>query len=194
MGSPFVPLLVKAPPPSVSAPPVVEAEVLPPIDVVLERSLAFDAGRSEGLAEAQVRIDALEAQLAQARDLFGEVEKVRKEALDQAAADVAAMVVSLARKVIGDSLALHPDAVSGIVKGAIDRLPQEDELVIRVPADAVERVRAGVPERHRAHVVPDTSISGGCIVETRFVSIEGSLETAMRGIEAASAAWLAGRA
>jgi flagellar biosynthesis/type III secretory pathway protein FliH len=192
MGKPFVPLLVKsAPGPNHPAAATVE---LPPVDIVLERSLAFDAGKARGIAETQPKIAALEAQLADARALFGEVEKARREALDQAASDVAAMVVALARKVIGDSLALHPDAVSGIVKGAMDRLPQEDELVIRVPADAVERVRASVPERHRAHVVPDASISGGCIVETRFVSIEGSLETAMHGIEAAAAAWLAGRA
>lgn len=193
MGSPFVPLRTKSVPVPTVAPEAV-AELPPPIDVLLERALAFDAGKRAGLAEAQIRIDALDSQIVLAQNLFGEFEKVRRDALDQAAADVAAMVVSLARKVIGDSLALHPDAVSGIVKGAIDRLPQEDELSIRVPADAVERVQAVLPERHRPHVVADPSITGGCIVETRFVSIEGSLETAMAGIEAAAAAWLAGRA
>lgn len=189
----FVPLLVKAAP-ALPLDPVALAEVAAPVDLAVERETAFEAGKAVGLAEAQVRIDELEAQIVAARALWQQVDTVRHTALDQAADDVTAMVVALARKVIGDSLALHPDAVSGIVKGAIDRLPQEDELVIRVPADAVERVRAVIPERHRPQVVADPSISGGCIVETRFVSIEGSLETAMQGIEAAAAAWLAGRA
>jgi flagellar assembly protein FliH len=192
----FVPLMrhFTAPAPAEPTPELPLPRLTPPapvIDLEAEKRAAYEAGRADAQREAASVVAELEARLAASVPLLAEVERARKAALDQASDDVAKLVVELARRVLGDSLALHPDALPGLVRAALDRLPDEDEVWIRVPPVAVERVAAVVPERHRSRVVPDPALSTGCVVETRHVAIDASIEAAMQGITEATSAWRA---
>jgi flagellar assembly protein FliH len=168
-----------------------DAPVAPDLDA--ERDAAYRAGFEAAQQEAGPRIAELERRLAAALPLVDEVARARRAALDRAAEDVAELVTGLAQKVIGDSLTLHPDALPGLIRGALAELPDEDEVWIRVAPDQVDAVRAVVPEPHRGRVVAATEVAVGCVVETRQVSIDATLAAAVEGIAAAAAAWLAGR-
>ncbi len=192
--SAFVPLLsapglVSAPieplvPPPLPPPP-------PPIDLEAERAQAFEDGRLQATQQAATRIAELEALLA-ASAMVGEgIAVARAEALKSVAADVATLVIELSRRVIGDGLTLHPDALPRIVVQSLDRLPVEDDLWIHVPAAAVAGVQAAVRPEWRERVVA-TEMSIGCRIQTQRASIETTLSTAMEGIEGATRAWLEG--
>jgi flagellar assembly protein FliH len=193
--SAFVPLLHHfVPPRPEPEPEAIPAEPAPPpIDLERERASAWQEGYAAAERTLAVRIAELEARLAATVPAVEEVARARAVALDRAADDVAALVVAVARRVVGDSLALHPDALPGAVRSALAELPDEDEVWIRVPPEAVERVRPQLPERYRSAVVAAPEVAAGCVVETRHASIDATLAAAVEGVGAATAAWLAGR-
>lgn len=190
----FVPLVQHFVRPVRPVPDEVPVAGPPPVDLDAEREAAWQAGHAAAERAAAVRIAALEEQLKAAVPLIAEVARARREAVEQAAVDVAELVLGLARKVAGDALTVHPDALPGLVRGALAELPDEDEVTIRVAPDQVERVRAVLPEPHRGRVVAAPDIDVGCVVETRHVAIDATLGAAVDAITAATAAWLAGRA
>ena len=165
-----------------------------PIDVEAERAAAYRAGHDDAERACAARLAELEQRLAVAVPLLDEVARARREALDRSATDVGEMVIAFARKVVGDSLTVHPDALIGVVRAALDELPDEDEVWVRVAPDQVERVRSVVPEPHRDRVVAAPEVASGCVVQTRHVTIDATLDAAVAGIDAATQAWLAGRA
>ncbi|MEQ1564128.1 MAG: FliH/SctL family protein [Myxococcota bacterium] len=197
MAKEFVPLLHHfATPPVVSSPTpeLLDARTPPPpppIDLEQEREAAFEAGAAVARAEAAGQLAELEARVAAVGPLVAELERARRAALTRASEDLASLVLDLARRVVGASLAIHPEALPNLVRAAIDRLPDDDEVWVKVPPSAVERVAAVVPERHRSRVVADPSLTTGCLVETRHVAIDASLEAAAAGIAEATESWLA---
>ena len=110
-----------------------------PIDVEAERAAAYRAGHDDAERACAARLAELEQRLAVAVPLLDEVARARREALDRSATDVGEMVIAFARKVVGDSLTVHPDALIGVVRAALDELPDEDEVWVRVAPDQVER-------------------------------------------------------
>ena len=123
-----------------------------------------------------------------------QLQALRSQAVRAAAADVGVMVTQLARRLVGDSLALHPDALPGLVDGAVSQLPDDDDLVIRVAPDDVSRVRDALDDRFEERIVGDPAIRAGCRVETRHASIDATLDTAMAAVEGAIKAWVEARA
>lgn len=175
-------------------PVVVEPEPEPePIDVEAERQAAWEAGIAQGRAEREPEIELLKTQVQVVGAAVEACARARREALDRAAEDIASIVTEVARKVLGDAFALNPDALPLLVLRALDRLPEEDEVWIRVPPSAVDAVAAAVPERHRDRVRADPTLVTGCVVETRHVAIDATLDAAMESIGAAAQAWVAGR-
>ena len=188
----------------VSPEPVVEqaeaSSVPDDADVDWPRRLeeAHAAGVAEAEAGAEARAAEMTAEIASLRQeqqalqgLLEGVRAVRAEALRQAARDVGDLVVAVVQRVVGDSLALHPDALAGVVEGAVAALPDDEEVVVRVPVGFEGRVAAALGSNRGLRVVPDAEISAGCVVQTTYASIEASLDAAMEGIEAAVDAWLA---
>lgn len=173
--------------------PIVPAAEGTPLDLDAERSAAFEEGRRAGREEREPEVLILTEQVRQVGVLIDELARARRTALGEAAADVAQIVVEVTRKVLHDTLVLHPDALPGLVLRAIERLPEEDEVWIRVPPSAVERVSSMVPERHRDRVRGDPDLTTGCIVETRHVAIDASLDATMDAIAQVAQAWVAGQ-
>jgi flagellar biosynthesis/type III secretory pathway protein FliH len=192
MGQPFVPLLMHVAAPLTATPLPVEPLAPPPDLEALQRQ-AHEEGEQAARRQLEPRIRELEARLAAMGPILEELPRIRKAAMDQAAQDIVQMVLALAHKVIGDSLTHHPDALPRLVQAALARLPDEDEVSIRVPVASVERVVAVLPARHAVRVTPDPSLAKGCVVETRHASIDASLETVIDGLTQASSHWLAGR-
>jgi flagellar biosynthesis/type III secretory pathway protein FliH len=192
MSQPFVPLLMHVAAPLTST-PVPAEPTAPPLDLDALRAQAREEGELLARRQLEPKIRELEARLAAMAPLLEEIPQLRKKALDQAAQDIVQMVIGIAHKVIGDSLTHHPDALPRLVQTALARLPDEDEVSIRVPASSVERVIAVLPERHALKVTPDPTLTKGCVVETRHASIDASLETVLEGLTQAASHWLAGR-
>jgi flagellar biosynthesis/type III secretory pathway protein FliH len=180
--------LASVPGPSTPAP-----TATPPVDLeaVIRKARAEGAEEARKALAADLREARLVAEAASAA--LAQVELLRPQILRQSAADVGHLVVNLARRVLGDALALHPDALPGLVDQAVRQLPDGDDLTIRVAPDDVARVRDALDDRFEDKVVGDPAITAGCRVETRHASIDATLATALAAIEAEVRVWMEGR-
>lgn len=163
-----------------------------PAPVDLDEALA--EAKAEGVRETreamQSELDEMRARLDALEPAFEQLEGLRTEALRQAASDVGALVVAVARRVLGQSLAIHPDALPGVIEQAMGQLPEGDDLVIRVAPDDVARVRDQLDDRFEESVLPDPNIAGGCRLETRHAAIDATVDAAVEAVEAAVRTWV----
>lgn len=151
---------------------------------------AYDLGAQDAKDQLEPHIDRLEQQINLLQPLIQQLVSIRREALEQAAKDVADIVSMVAKRVVGDSLAYNPDALPTLVINAISQMPEEDEITIKVAADDVDCVKAALDEPYSQRVFACDDIEAGCIVETRFASIDNSLDAVVSGLETAVAEWL----
>ena len=162
----------------------------PEIDVEQLQQEAYDLGMQDVRDALEPQIDRLEQQLDLVQPLIHQLVTMRKETLQQAAKDVAEIVLLTARRVVGDSLAYNPEALPTLVEAAIEQMPDEDEIIIKVAPDDVPCVQDALDEAFRENVVASEDVEAGCIVETKFASIDSSLEAVVAGLESAVAEWL----
>ena len=138
----------------------------------------------------QPQIDQLENQLDLIQPMIQQMIHLRRESLEQAAKDIADIVLMVAKRVVGDSLAYNPDALPTLVQSAISQMPEEDELTIKVARDDVECVKDALDEPYQRCVVASDEIEAGCVVETKFASIDSSLDAVASGLESAVSEWI----
>lgn len=172
-------------------PPPAPEPVVPAADLDELLDAARKAGRAEATAELEPQIAELQGQLGALDPLLDEVRALRRHVLERAALDVGALVEVAARQVIGESLALHPGALSHVMKEAIARLPEAEQIWVAVPPGLAESLSRQVRPELRAHILADPSVGEGCVVRTRYASIEVSVQTAAEGIAAAVKDWVA---
>ena len=167
-----------------------EPEEEPPIDIEALQQEAYDLGAEDAKNQMQPQIDQLENQLDLIQPMIQQMIHLRRESLEQAAKDIADIVLMVAKRVVGDSLAYNPDALPTLVQSAISQMPEEDELTIKVARDDVECVKDALDEPYQRCVVASDEIEAGCVVETKFASIDSSLDAVASGLESAVSEWL----
>lgn len=148
-------------------------------DAEEQRTRILEEARREG--EDQGRADYLRG-LAQALD-----------AIDgfyaRAEPEIVRLAVGIARKVIGEELAVSQDTVLKIVREGLSSGRRARHVEIKVHASDVARVRAGIPRLELAsscevEVLASAGVEpGGCVIETEFGIIDARLETQLRVIE-----------
>ncbi len=139
----------------------------------------YEEGRQEGLAQ---HTQELSQALLRVRNI--------EEGLE---AEYIGLVRECVERILSQELKLHPDAIVGIVRGALQDARQQREIIVRVnPADmdALQKNQGRLLEvLARANAVElreDATVSrGGCVVFTELGTIDGTLE---RQLEAMSQA------
>ena len=180
--------------------PPVEAEPVAPLEQVPEpepdpepdlEALLAEAearGRRAAQAELAARERELESQRMALEQVLAGVEQERQQHQHDLTVQVAEIVLLLARRVVGTSLALHPDALRQVVSAAVARFPQGQRLRVRVAPEDLERVAAWLPS---AEVVADEGVAGGCVVSSDAGEVDASLDVVCESLEAAVRAWQA---
>lgn len=142
------------------------------------RDEGFRAGREAGLAQAAGALEAL-------GELVGAMEE-RGAARDAALADEAtALAVEIAAKLVRAELAVRPDRVVDVLRGAIRRASDRTRLVARVHPDDLAVCRDAAPglvERmggiDRLQVVDDPRVGrGSCLLETVGGDVDATFES-----------------
>ena len=155
----------------------------PTLQSVVEeaRELGHAEGLAQGMAEARSQLQPAASALAEAiAATSAHGEEFLAEA-ERAAVDLA---LKLAEKIVGAAIDADPEAVLGVISGALRRATVRDHLVLEVNPDDFELVRDaadGVAARiggiRRMDVVAERRIArGGCVVRTEEGEIDAQIE------------------
>lgn len=98
----------------------------------------LEAGLAEGRAQVAAALAALEAAVA----AVGEVRDVAAEAVELDAVELA---LAVAEKVVAGALAVEPERVLDVVRGALRRLAERRRVTVLVHPDDLELVRDAAP-------------------------------------------------
>ena len=154
------------------------------------RTESIQLGILKGRQEAEVELERIRVQQKALEELAEGLDGLRKKIHDDISQDVAEMVLFAARRVVGETLAVHPAALIKLVEGAIARLPGDDEVRIRIRPEAEEIVRGALGMRRSFVIEVDEELEGGCVVEAAVGEVEASLEAAFSGLGQAVEDWL----
>lgn len=170
--------------PSPELPPDTEPEIhLPTADDIERiheeaRKAGYAAGYDEGTARGRI----------EAMQFHGLVESLESSMvrLDQEVADeILALATELARQMVRQTLAMHPESVVDLIREALLQLPQAHALIHIHPEDlAMAKDYLNEQLSHAGHrLIEDTSITrGGVRIEAAGSQIDATVQTRWRRI------------
>lgn len=138
----------------------------------------YHAGRAEGLGQVTGTLSMVEHMVnAMAEEIAQLPERLAPE--------VTGMALEVAARIVRAELAVRPERVAEVVRGAIRRASDRERMVVHVNPSDLEVVRDAAPSFAaqiggitRLDVVDDPRIpAGGCVVETGSGDVDARLAT-----------------
>ena len=180
---------------------MLEAEVAgPELDPEAVKNLeqeAFNRGKASAMAEMAEKIAAISAENERLSALGEKIEPLihelgafRNKMIRQSAEDLSEMAMHMARRVVGETLAVRPQALRKLVADALERLPGEDEVTIRVRPEDLSVIENSLPTRRSIRLIGDEDLEGGCVVTAQCGEVAASVDAAFQGLRAAVEDWL----
>ncbi|MEN0065248.1 MAG: FliH/SctL family protein [Myxococcota bacterium] len=181
--------LPPAPPPppdlEVHGPPAVDPDELPGL-----LAEAREAGAQAVREELEGELTSLRETVEHLGPVLDDLARLRHATLLTAAEDVAEIVRLFARKVVGDSVVLHPEALPRIVKEALQQLPDADEVTLVVSPQASESLSRHLDSSLRERLTVDPELGEGVIVRTHHATLDATLRHAEQALDSAIQSWL----
>ncbi len=145
---------------------------------------AYQDGESAGAKHAAAQLQPVIDRMGQTiQDLATVRTRLRREA----ESDLVRLSLAIARRILHRELTVDPEALSGIVRSALDRLDAREVSRIRVhPADApmIEQSLMRGAFRKVVEVVPDPALErGAAVFETSRGQFDASVDTQLQEIE-----------
>jgi flagellar assembly protein FliH len=152
-------------------------------EIEAEYAAARARGREQGAAEARDRAAEENTQHVQALErVAAELRAVVERDGATLAANCCEIVLEVMKKIAGSLLAA-PEAVTGAVAQVLQRLKDDQRVIVRVRPAELEILTAAKPALMRAlaggelTLVADQRVElGGCIVESSLGNLDGRLE------------------
>jgi flagellar assembly protein FliH len=138
----------------------------------------LEAGLAEGRAQVAAALAALEAAVAS----VGELRDATAEAVERDAVELA---LAVAEKVVAGTLAVEPERVLDVVRGALRRLSERRRVTVLVHPDDLELVRVAADGfagelggiEHCEVQAERRVLRGGAVVRTDEGQVDASVET-----------------
>jgi flagellar assembly protein FliH len=148
------------------------------------RAQGYREGESAGRGQAAAELRPVIERLARSID---EVGGLRARLRREAEADMIQLALAIARRVLRRQLAVDPEALHGLVLGALEKLEGQEVSRVRVhPAHAslvtgcLEQYSAGA----KVEILPDSSRELGTVVfETPRGNLDASVDSQLQEIE-----------
>jgi flagellar assembly protein FliH len=149
---------------------------------------AFQKGLRQGEAEGRKQTLAqLDAELQRLGRAIAEMAGLRRIIRREAEEELVRLSLAIARRILHRELTVDPEALTGLVKAALEKLDLRDTFRVRMHpdhADAVARCLAQIGAPQKIEVVPDTSLEKGSVIfETGRGSLDASAETQLAEIQ-----------
>ena len=163
---------------------IVELEKAMEIEVRQARDRGFQEGQKTGRDGATAEVQpVLERLLKSCAEVTGMRARLRRET----EADVVALTMAIAKRVLRRELSVDPEAIHGVVKAALEKVQAKEICLIRLHPDHVTHARqyfekSGIMTGFE--ITSDPSLQpGGVIVETKRGNLDASVETQLKEIE-----------
>lgn len=149
-----------------------------------------ELGEQAGLESAMQKLETL---LAGSHKLLGELGELHRRTCSDVEADLVQLALSVARKIVGHEVSLGPEAVTRIMRQALDRVEHAGRITIKLNpadlellADIKPQLLSGLPEAGRAAFAIDEGIArGGCLIETDGGEVDARIERQFQVVEEA---------
>jgi flagellar assembly protein FliH len=141
-------------------------------------------GEAAGKAKAAVEMQPVMERLARSIE---EIAKFRPRLRREAEQDLIRLAMAIARRIIRRELAIDPEALHGLILGALEKLQGQEICRVRVHPSHVAAVTACLKQIAAAspvEVIPDASREVGTVIfETDHGNLDASVESQLREIE-----------
>ncbi|MGQ9629606.1 MAG: FliH/SctL family protein [bacterium] len=144
-------------------------------------------GREEGIRLGKGELAELNQQM---ETILESAREKRKEVLEGLEEEIVRLALAIAEKVVRADVRIDKNAVLNVVREAISKINERDNVRIRVHPLDVENVRAHkdwffetIGSPRNVEVLDDPSIQpGGCIIETGFGGVDARVDTQLKSI------------
>ncbi len=151
---------------------------------------AFNKGWEDGSKAAR---DEYEEKLRDAKAVLDKAHEEKWQVVAGSEEEIVRLAVAVARKVIDREIETGPDIVVDMVKRAIQKASDREELTVRVNPDnldvtinARDDISQEVKGIRKLKVLADPAIApGGCVVESHNGTVDARIERQMNEIEQA---------
>ncbi len=144
----------------------------------------FEVGYGKGYAEgSEAARRLLDQEIAQVRQIADAARLSRQQMLQRLEGEIIALVLAVARKILGDAALQREATIVDTVHRAIDRLGQQGPYRIRLNPRDAEFLSARWQTRDELdgaqwELIPDERIGvGGCILECGAATVDARIET-----------------
>ena len=154
----------------------------------------YESGYQEGLKQAEAEIsEAYEALLQEARNLVTEAHRVKESVIAEAEPFLVELSTAIAKKIVGEHLAIEPDWALVQVKRTLERRRDKGLITLCIAPsqfskmqDARAELTLSVDSEAELVIVPDATVDeGGCVVRSAFGSIDARIDTQLAELKAA---------
>ena len=148
-------------------------------------------GLQQGLDEAKRQ---MADQLKQTADICNAMvaaaEQESSRVLLEAEPKIIELVLAISRKIICDEVEERPAVVLGLVRGALERVRDQNQIIIHVSPEDYEFILQSrqllqtVVGAERSLTLTADSVlgKGGCLIETSFGTVEAGIDTQLESI------------
>jgi flagellar assembly protein FliH len=149
---------------------------------------AHAAGVREGEAAARARSAAeIQQTIGRLARAIDEIAGLRPRLRAEAEADLIRLALAIARRVLRRELAIDPEALHGLVLGALEKLQGQEIARVRIHPSHASLLSACLREKRDGaaiEVVPDpTREIGDVVFETQRGNLDASVESQLQEIE-----------
>jgi len=149
---------------------------------------AHEAGRREGEAAGRSRAAAdLHPVVERLARSIEEIGGLRARLRREAEKDLVRLALAIARRILRREIAVDPDALHGLVLGALEKLQSQEICRVRVHPAQAPLVAACLRQRDSetaVEVAADPSCQPGAVIfETQRGNLDASVETQLQEIE-----------
>ena len=140
----------------------------------------FEQGQKDGLSLGEKRV---QETLGQMTALLRAMAGLKKQVYDEAEAELLRLSVEIARQIIRREVTTDPSVVTRAVRAAFEYLGDQNQVRISINPEDMKEVQRLLPDLAQLHrlegfeLVDDLAVErGGCILETGFGRINGTIE------------------
>jgi len=150
----------------------------------------FEVGKKIGLEEGKKEIQEI---VQKAMQMLSEVINLRETVYKQLEPQIAKLAIKIAEQIIKSEVTLNYDIVINLIRSALDKVKDREEVVIKVNPSDLENVRSqedffrklmtGV--KHFEIVGDSTVEKGSCFIDTNLGNLDARISTQLEAIKIA---------